>query len=85
VQDRLQAYIDQQRSEGKNPDPVELAKLRQQTRTGAAKVLNPTQLEEFLCVTLRTQNDLRRNSARFAFSTPRPTSFEKYSRDRQPQ
>src|SRR5258706_11896034 len=32
-QERMQAYLEAQRKEGKNPDPLELAKLRLQTRT----------------------------------------------------
>src|SRR5262245_17674530 len=47
-QDRLQAYLTAQRNEGKDPDPVELAKLRQQTRTELQRILTPAQLEEFL-------------------------------------
>src|SRR6185369_9790536 len=59
MQDRLQAYVDQQRSEGKNPDPVALAKLRQDTRTELQKVLNPAQLEEFLLRYSQDANNLR--------------------------
>ena len=47
-QDRLQAYLDAQRAAGKEPDPVELAKIRQQTRDELARVLSPPQLEEYL-------------------------------------
>jgi LysM repeat protein len=46
--DRVQAYLETQASADKTPDPVELAKLRQQTRQELAAVLSPAQLEEFL-------------------------------------
>lgn len=48
TQDRIQAYSEAQRQAGKPVDPMELAKLRQQTRTELASVLSPYQLEEFL-------------------------------------
>ncbi len=47
-QDRIAAYVEARRKEGKSPDPVELAKLRQQTREELARVLTPAQVEEFL-------------------------------------
>ena len=47
-QDRIAAYLEEQRKAGKPIDPVELAKLRQQTRAELAQVLSPFQLEEFL-------------------------------------
>jgi hypothetical protein len=47
-QDRLQAYLDAQKREGKEPDPAELAKLRQQTRVELQGVLAPPELEEYL-------------------------------------
>jgi LysM domain len=59
AQDRIQAYIDAQRAQGKEPDPVELAKLRQQTRTELAGVLSPEQLEEYLLRYSQEATDLR--------------------------
>src|SRR5882724_7989598 len=47
-QDRLQAYLEAQRKEGKNPDPEELARIRQQTRAELQRVLAPPELEEYL-------------------------------------
>lgn len=47
-EDRIAAYLEQQREAGKPEDPVELAKLRQQTRAELALVLSPSQLEEYL-------------------------------------
>ncbi len=47
-QDRIQAYVEARRKEGKLPDPAELAKLREQTRAELARLLTPQQVEEFL-------------------------------------
>ena len=46
--ERRQAYLDAVQKGGKQPDPVELARLRQQTRAELGEVLNPEQLEEYL-------------------------------------
>jgi LysM repeat protein len=58
-QDRMQAYLDAQRSAGKEPDPADLAKLRQQTRDSLARLLSPPELEEFLLRYSQNANDLR--------------------------
>jgi len=46
--ERRQAYLDAMQKEGKQPDPAEMARMRQQTRTELAQALNPEQLEEYL-------------------------------------
>ena len=46
--ERRQAYLDSVQKEGKQPDPAELARMRQQTRAELAQALNPEQLEEYL-------------------------------------
>jgi LysM repeat protein len=56
---RLQTYLDAQQADGKPPDPIELARLHQQTRAELAQVLNPAQLEEFLLRYSQTAADLR--------------------------
>jgi LysM repeat protein len=56
---RLQSYLEAQQKEGKPADPVELARLHQQTRAELAQVLNPAQLEEFLLRYSQTAADLR--------------------------
>jgi LysM repeat protein len=56
---RLQSYLDGQQKDGKPADPVQLARLHQQTRTELAQVLNPAQLEEFLLRYSQTAADLR--------------------------
>lgn len=59
AQDRMQAYLASVRSAGKNPDPAEMARLRQQTRQELAGVLAPDQLEEYLLRYSQSANDLR--------------------------
>ena len=56
---RVQEYQEQMREAGRNPDPIEIAKIRQQTRTELASVLNPTQMEEYLLRYSRTAEVLR--------------------------
>jgi LysM repeat protein len=58
-QDQLQAYLEGQRRDGKTPDPVEVARLRQQTRNELQRVLTPPQLEEFLLRYSQDASDLR--------------------------
>ncbi|MGA2660632.1 MAG: LysM peptidoglycan-binding domain-containing protein [Verrucomicrobiota bacterium] len=65
--DRMQAYLEAQRAAGKVPDPVELAKLRQQTRDDLARVLSPPQLEEFLLRYSQNAGDLRAELGQLGF------------------
>jgi LysM repeat protein len=74
-QDRMQAYLDAQRSAGKEPDPAELAKLRQQTRDDLAHVLSPPDLEEFLLRYSQNANDLRTEFGDLRFFDPTPDEF----------
>jgi hypothetical protein len=46
--ERRQTYLDSLQKEGKQPDPAELARIRQQTRAELSEALNPEQLEEYL-------------------------------------
>jgi len=46
--ERRQAYLTAMQKDGKTPDPVELARMRQQTRSELAQVLNAEQLDEYL-------------------------------------
>ena len=46
--ERQQTYVESLQKEGKQPDPAELARMRQQTRDELAQALNPEQLEEYL-------------------------------------
>jgi len=74
-QDRMQAYLESQLREGKNPDPVELAKLRQQTRDELARILSPSQLEEFLLRYSQNASDLRNELGQLRFFNATPDEF----------
>jgi hypothetical protein len=74
-QERLQAYLDAARREGREPDPVDLAKLRQQTRDELARVLPPQQLEEFLLRYSQEANNLRAEFGQLAYFNPSPDEF----------
>src|ERR1017187_8562567 len=71
----MQAYLDVQRSAGKDPDPVELAKLRQQTRDDLAHLLSPPELEEFLLRYSQDASDLRTEFGQLHFFNPSPEEF----------
>jgi hypothetical protein len=72
---RMQSYLDSVRQQGKAPDPVELAKLRQQTRDDLARVLAPGQLEEFLLRYSQNANDLRDEFGQLRFFNATPDEF----------
>ncbi len=74
-EDRIQAYLDSQRAAGKEPDVVELAKLHQQTRNELARVLSPSQLEEYLLRYSQYANDLRSRFGQLRFFDPTPDEF----------
>jgi hypothetical protein len=75
TQDRLQAYLDDQRRAGKTPDPAEVARLRQQTRTELERVLTPFQLEEFLLRYSQNANDLRADLGSLRFFNATSNEF----------
>jgi LysM repeat protein len=72
---RLQAYLDAQRQQGKSADPVELAKLRQQTRNELARALSPGQLEEYLLRYSQYANNLRSSFGQLRFFDPSSDEF----------
>ena len=74
-QERMQAYLDAQRNAGKEPDAVELAKLRQQTRDDLARLLSPPELEEFLLRYSQEANDLRAAFGQLRFFNATPDEF----------
>lgn len=74
-QDLMQAYLDAQRSAGKPADPVELAKLRQQTRDSLARLLSPPELEEFLLRYSQDANELRSQFGQLRYFDPTPDEF----------
>lgn len=74
-EDRIQAYLNAQRAQGKQADPVELAKLRQQTRDDLAQVLSPPQLEEYLLRYSQYANDLRADFGQLTYFNATPDEF----------
>ena len=54
-----EAYLRQMQQAGKEPDPVQLARLRQQTRLDLATLLTPDQYEEYLLRYSSTSGQLR--------------------------
>jgi hypothetical protein len=75
AQDRMQAYLQQMRDAGKNPDPAELARLRQDTRKQLANVLPPAALEEYLLRYSQTANDLRADLGKLKYFNATPDEF----------
>jgi LysM repeat protein len=73
--ERLQAYIDAQRQAGKNPDPAEIAKLRQETRAEFSHILTPPQLEEFLLRYSQDSNNLRAEFGQLKYFDGTPDEF----------
>jgi hypothetical protein len=74
-QDRLQTYLDKVSREGKSADPVELARIRQQTRNELAGVLAPPQLEEFLLRYSQGASNLRTELGRLLYFNATPEEF----------
>jgi LysM repeat protein len=74
-QDRIEAYTEAQRKEGKPVDPVELARLRAQTRLELARVLSPQQLEEYLLRYSQNASALRTNLGQLKHFNATPDEF----------
>jgi hypothetical protein len=74
-QERLDTYLEAQRNAGKNPDPAEVTRMRQQTRNDLAHVLSPPQLEEFLLRYSQDANNLRAEFGQLKFFDPTPNEF----------
>jgi LysM repeat protein len=73
--DRLQAYLETQRQQGKNADSAELARFRQQTRNELAAVLTPPQLEEYLLRYSQNASDLRTQLGQLKYFNATPDEF----------
>ncbi|MDB6124603.1 MAG: hypothetical protein JWQ71_3596, partial [Pedosphaera sp.] len=67
-QQRGAAYLESLRKDGKEQDPIEVARMRQQTREELAKVLTPPQLEEFLLRYSSNASALRKDLRGFELS-----------------
>ncbi len=74
-EERVQAYINDRRSQGKEPDPTELSRLRQQTRDEVAKLLSPPQLEEFLLRYSQQASQIRSQLAAMKYFNATPEEF----------
>jgi len=74
-QDRVQAYLDEQKLAGQEPDPAVVAKLRQETRAELERVLSPGQLEEFLLRYSQNANNWRSMFGQLQFFNPSPDEF----------
>ena len=74
-QERLESYVAARRAEGKDPDPEELAKLRQQTRADLAKILSPPQLEEYLLRYSQNASNLRGDFGTLKYFYPTQDEF----------
>jgi len=72
---RMQNYLDAVRQQNKSPDPIELTKLRQQTRDELARVLPPAQLEEFLLRYSQEATNLRTEFGQLQYFDPAPDEF----------
>jgi len=75
AQDRMDAYMQQMREAGKNPDPAELARMRQDTRNQLAGVLSPAQMEEYLLRYSQTAYDLRADLGKIKYFNATPDEF----------
>ena len=73
--ERMQTYLDAQRSAGKKSDAAEMARLRQQTREEFAHVLTPPQLEEFLLRYSQASNNLRSEMGQLKYFEATPDEF----------
>ena len=74
-QERLQTYVDEQQRTGDPLDPVELARLREQTRSELQHVLSPSQLEEFLLRYSQNANNWRTEFGQLRYFNATPDEF----------
>jgi len=81
-QQKMQAYLEEQKKAGKEPDPVVLDQLRQQTRQELAQVLPPAELEEYLLRYSQNANELRSELAQLRFFNATPEEFRNLFRAR---
>jgi LysM repeat protein len=74
-QDRVQVYLDLRRAQGKEPDPAEIGRLRQQSRDEIALLLPPAHLEEFLLRYSHQAEQLRSHLGELKFFEPSQDEF----------
>lgn len=75
TEERMLGYLETMRQQGKEPDLVELARLRQQTREDLARLLTPPQLEEFLLRYSQEAANLRTQLGQLQFFNATPDEF----------
>ena len=75
--ERQNAYYMERATQGQPLNPIETAKLREQTRTDLRKVLNPDEVEEF---TLRYSHNAHNLRAELRGFDPTPEEFRKVFR-----
>ena len=75
TQEKMQAYIEEQIRQGRNIDPAELAKFRQQTRQELGTLLAPSQLEEYLLRYSQTAFELRAQLGQLKYFNATPEEF----------
>ena len=75
LQERIQAYTEAQRAAGQPVNPVELARLRQQTRNELAGILSPLQLEEYLLRYSEDASALRSQFGQLKYFNATPDEF----------
>lgn len=78
---KIEAYQDAQRQAGNEIDPMELTRLRQESRAELAKVLSPAQMEEFLLRYSSTAYQMRSELRGLDFT---PDEFRNFFRARDP-
>jgi hypothetical protein len=59
IQKQIEDYVDEQHRQGSEPDPLVLARFRQQTRDELGRILDREQMEEFLLRYSQTAQRLR--------------------------
>jgi LysM repeat protein len=79
-EDRLRDYLASVARDGKNADPLELARIRQQTRVELARILSPDQLEEFLLRYSENASNLRNRLGQLEYFNASPDEFRQMFR-----
>ena len=74
-QHRMEELQARAAAEGRKPSPAELAAIRDQSRAEMAKLLTPSQLEEFLLRYSQTATDLRADLASLKYFKPTANEF----------
>jgi LysM repeat protein len=82
AEDRMAAYLEAQKRDGKTPDPLEVARLKRQARDELARILPPAQLEEYLLRYSDSASGLRAELGQLKFFDDSPDEFRAIFRAR---